>query len=380
MQQGGLIQHVKPRNPLRAERSPRDNSTFDFAVPPAQHPEKERWKHPETDWGLMAKFQSQKDVYEAIYERERNHHKDLEEIRAAKIINANKIEIELKKKHDQMEAEEKKNAKEEKYFRKLEKMIENPLHFAQKNHTLSREEKQQMHKDLDGMIHEYERQSREQTKNKTTGGGHGYGGRMATADMNPPRTRSKEIDVDYFSDPKGENILDYSSKRTLTASTKLLLAKQEKALLATKSIAELKASQIRDMRLDHPDVLKHYRAERAAKFIEKRGENAIQPPVHREVGETAFRPGGGTLDFTKIKNDKHLGHGHSKEMKRSGSQTSTSTPSKSQQMTSNPSNVSLPMATLQMELAKTQQEIDRQHLKMALHGSEAKVSKLYAGR
>ena len=38
------------------------------------------------------------------------------------------------------------------------------------------------------------------------------------------------------------------------------------------------------------------------------------------------------------------------------------------------------MATLQLELAKTQEEIDRQKLKIALHGSQGSVSKLHAGR
>jgi hypothetical protein len=75
-----LIKRRFIRNPLAAERSPRnDGQKFDTAVPVAP-PEQERWKYPETDWGLMAQFSSQKDVYEAIYERERNHYKELQEV------------------------------------------------------------------------------------------------------------------------------------------------------------------------------------------------------------------------------------------------------------------------------------------------------------
>ena len=335
----------------------------------------------------MARFGSQKQVYEAIYERERNHYKDVEEIRAAKIRNAAKVEEEMRKKNEQLKAEELKNAKEEKHFRKLEKMIENPLLFAKHNHSMSREEKQQMHKELDGIIHEYDRQSRAERKalTATLGGMGGLEGR---------KSRSKDIDVEYFSDPKGESILDYSNKRTLTASTKLLLEKQERAWLATKDIADFKASQIRDMQIDgRPNVLQQYRAERAAKFIEQCGENAIKPPKPREVGETAFRPGGGVFDITQVKTA--LGNKRNeKTMKKSGSLSSTaggstarsgggnsnnSTPSKLT-MQSAPSNASLPIAALQLELAKTEQQIDRQKLKMNLKGSFGNSAKLHAGR
>ncbi|RYH05368.1 hypothetical protein EON65_44895 [archaeon] len=60
LQQTGQMVYKPSRNPLNAERSPRGEfKGFSFDPPPAT-PEKDRWNYPESDWGLMAKFSSQK--------------------------------------------------------------------------------------------------------------------------------------------------------------------------------------------------------------------------------------------------------------------------------------------------------------------------------
>lgn len=72
--QYGLMQHKPPRNPLKAEKSPRpDYSGFSFDVPQAI-PSKERWVYPDDgeDWGLMLKFSTQKNFYEKIMASQKN--------------------------------------------------------------------------------------------------------------------------------------------------------------------------------------------------------------------------------------------------------------------------------------------------------------------
>lgn len=64
----GTITYKATRNPLRAEATPRvDYKGFDYNPPPAP-PQVERWVYPETDWGLMLKFSSQKAIYQELEE------------------------------------------------------------------------------------------------------------------------------------------------------------------------------------------------------------------------------------------------------------------------------------------------------------------------
>ena len=57
----GTLKHKPSRNPLRAEATPRvDYKGFDYTPPPAAVVEVDRWVYPESDWGLMQKFDSQK--------------------------------------------------------------------------------------------------------------------------------------------------------------------------------------------------------------------------------------------------------------------------------------------------------------------------------
>jgi hypothetical protein len=64
----GTITYKQTRNPLRAEPTPRvDYKGFNYN-PPEAPPVKERWIYPETDWGLMLKFSSQKAIYQELEE------------------------------------------------------------------------------------------------------------------------------------------------------------------------------------------------------------------------------------------------------------------------------------------------------------------------
>lgn len=63
---------VVGRNPILAQKTPRKDSSFDNSVPNAPK-STERWHYPETDWGLMAKFRSQKHIYDKILSMEQEY-------------------------------------------------------------------------------------------------------------------------------------------------------------------------------------------------------------------------------------------------------------------------------------------------------------------
>ncbi len=79
-----MLHFPEKRNPLLAEKSPRDNSYgFDFSVP-EKKPEKEKWIYPESDWGLMSKLNTQKHFYDELEAKKKNYAtivKEFKEIR-----------------------------------------------------------------------------------------------------------------------------------------------------------------------------------------------------------------------------------------------------------------------------------------------------------
>jgi hypothetical protein len=82
----GQLKQKPTRNPLRAEKTPRINyNGFDYFPPPAK-PMEEKWVYPESDWGLMAKFGSQKHIYDEIIATEKDYAKRLEECMKIKVI------------------------------------------------------------------------------------------------------------------------------------------------------------------------------------------------------------------------------------------------------------------------------------------------------
>jgi hypothetical protein len=71
MRKTGTLPARQTRNPLRAEKTPRrdDLAHFDSSIPTGRKELKafERWDYPEVDFGLMGKFRSQQDRYEAFH-------------------------------------------------------------------------------------------------------------------------------------------------------------------------------------------------------------------------------------------------------------------------------------------------------------------------
>lgn len=68
MRKHGTLPTKQVRNPMRAEKTPRrdDHGHFDFSIPTGRKELKDfhRWDYPESDFGLMGKFATQKDKYE----------------------------------------------------------------------------------------------------------------------------------------------------------------------------------------------------------------------------------------------------------------------------------------------------------------------------
>lgn len=348
-----MIEHKNTRNPLKAEKSPRNEfHGFDFSIPEAPPP-KERWHYPETDWGLMAKFGSQKQTYDNIYRRQANAAREVEEIRVAQAINTKKIEAELAKRTEIIRKEQASIEAEEKRFKMIEEMLDNPEQYANHGHPHSHRLNKKENAEL---LHELEEYEKSLPNSRAKRSQHGQG--------------STPFHADRFLDPNNERV-DHSSNRALIRSMRQSLRNQETKLLNTKDITELKATKLKDLQHTHPDVLEKFRAERAAKYVNKRGEDALVAPNTRFQDSTIpFRPGGGSIDLRSNK-PRTL-----PTMKSSPERIGTG-----QSGTSHKSNSSsgLPMEILQAELDKTNQMIAQQQLKMSLNNS-TRVSKLHHGK
>ena len=96
----GLLEEKRDRNPLKAEKSPRKVEAFEYRPPPAR-PTEERWNYPESDWGLMAKFRSQKGIYDEIYHKEADYQKKVDQVAQIREENQKMIEAEFLRQKNQ---------------------------------------------------------------------------------------------------------------------------------------------------------------------------------------------------------------------------------------------------------------------------------------
>ena len=74
----GFAKSEVGRNPILAQKTPRKDGQFDNSVPEAPK-QVDRWHYPETDWGLMAKFRSQKPIYDKILSMEQEYKEKVQE-------------------------------------------------------------------------------------------------------------------------------------------------------------------------------------------------------------------------------------------------------------------------------------------------------------
>ncbi len=95
-----MLESKRGRNPLNAEQTPRDNEPFEYCPPPAK-PQEERWKYPDSDWGLMAKFRSQKQIYDDIFNKEKEYQKRVDTVAAIREENQKMIRDEFQRQKEQ---------------------------------------------------------------------------------------------------------------------------------------------------------------------------------------------------------------------------------------------------------------------------------------
>lgn len=89
-----MVENTRDRNPLNAEKSPRRNDAFEYRPPPGKAPE-EKWNYPESDWGLMAKFRSQKQIYDDIFHKEKEYQKRVDSVASIRAENQRIIQEEF---------------------------------------------------------------------------------------------------------------------------------------------------------------------------------------------------------------------------------------------------------------------------------------------
>eukprot|EP01039_Chlorochromonas_danica_P008976 gene8976-9908_t len=305
MRATGVLSTKPSRNPLQAERSPRGEfKGFSFDPPPAEAPV-ERWKYPENDWGLMAKFSSQKAIFDAIYERERKKKEVDEHIRKIKDENMEKINHELQKQQDMFKIDD----------------------------------------ELDGD---------ERRKREAAG--------VAASALH----KKHHLSVDHFVDPNHDKV-NRSSLQTLKQSTQRNLQLIEKELLRKKKLTDFKLSSIKTLQTNHPEVLVQVRSERALQYVNKLVEkgllddNGIAKPRQHVAVVAAGSLMGGSSD----------GGGGRKSLQASGRSTLNKARGGGGGGGSG-CDEELPLDVLQAELASTQQQIERQKLKIGLQGGRTR--------
>ena len=102
MRKHGTLPTKARRNPMRAEKTPRkdDHGHFDFSIPTGRKELKDfhRWDYPETDFGLMGKFNTQKDKYDIF----KGTQKEYIEKMKAKVAYEKEMEEKLKREAEEI--------------------------------------------------------------------------------------------------------------------------------------------------------------------------------------------------------------------------------------------------------------------------------------
>lgn len=366
LQEWGLIEHKRQRNPMAAERSPRGEFIgYDFSIP-KKEPEPERWNYPENDWGLMAKFRSQKPTYDVILQRERDAPRMKEERERIRAANQARIQAVIREQKAIQHAAHQESLEEEKRMLELEEMMNNPQKYHSDNQQKIREAKnrarqERRQQELDASLLGLDETQPAQPASAP--GGHKH---------------HRSIPLDHFLDPNHDKT-DHSSLAAVARSTKQNLQKIKADFQAKRSLEEFKIHDIKTLERTNPQVLAEYRASRAAQFIQKQGERALHPPPIMPADvpffETvpAFRGGGILQASAKELEVQAKKNAQAKTLLMQGLKTSALRTLQQEQQSSpaakkhsSTSASSLEMTLLQDQLAATENEIERQRLKMAL--------------
>jgi hypothetical protein len=311
----GELQGKRARNPLNAEKSPRlDFHGFDVNPPPGRE-EKDRWVYPESDWGLMAKFQSQKPIYEAIYHRERSQKQVDQEIQRLREKNQRMIEDEIRKREEHLEHEKFLRQQKDAEFKKLGDMLANPGKYS---HIQLQRQQQIVEYSKNGGADDNDHYLTDAIQKELNGDNHHHHrGRKNSkhSDNSTPRVPYKPLDMNtnalfnkFGKSSVNQEMLDRYLHENNQASTKPITDQKqlqktmkktkrnldlyEKNLLNTySSLSEIPVSNMRPLQKDHPEILAKYRADRAAEFVSKHDQVVALHSPPAAVGTLPFRPG-----------------------------------------------------------------------------------------
>ncbi|KAJ1421684.1 hypothetical protein B484DRAFT_481116, partial [Ochromonadaceae sp. CCMP2298] len=242
----GLVSNERVRNPMMAERSPRnDFSGFVYKPPPAQ-PKAERWEYPENDWGLMAKFQSQQPVYRDIFQKEREYSTRMDELHKIKEDNTRVIEREVsKQKQIHVEVQQRREAN-----------ADAKLHCSQP-----------------GYVHPHARVKVHHKASAKT-----FAPDDLDASLRSDRLRDQVRRQQHMQRLHGHHMGDCAATPPPVTDFYGTAISQFKIIGQTQ-----------------PEVLREWRAHRAAQFLSKNGPSQCTPPPPAQPHAVVFRPGKGEI-------------------------------------------------------------------------------------
>lgn len=269
--ENGLLVFKEERNPLKAEATPRQHWKigYNFNAPPAPC-DKPKWTYPEdgSDWGLMSKFESQKEIYDEIFDKQANYHTQVALFKKMKEENEANIAAELARGR----------AKEAQ--REIFKTVEDPdaVEIGGANNT-----------DAFNTIDTF------RSSQKSTGRS------MTSEQRNDARKKAqkekKRLQVSKLFTGTGE--VDWDD-----CSTKLS---------PSKPLSSYRVSQVKTVGTKAPNVLQEWRAERAAEYV-SRQQNPVDPPSKRDVSDKPFKPSGSFVrdggGYDAARPGSKGGHGH----------------------------------------------------------------------
>ncbi|KAJ1430473.1 hypothetical protein B484DRAFT_479169 [Ochromonadaceae sp. CCMP2298] len=313
--QMGLLVHEKHRNPLRAERSPRKDFAGFVYKPPDAEAIPERWGYPEIDWGLMAKFRSQQEIYNGIYKKENEYETKIKGLQKIKEENEKSIHAEFVRQRALYDLEKKvKDSEEVKRLDLMRGIL--PEHHHHHHHHTGTLMLGHAEDDLDLLLQgEEDNRIRENMNKKKKKSGH-------------------HMLIKLVKDP--DPIIDFYKAGITRFST----------------IGE-----------KHPEVLAEWRAKRAAEYVVKRGENAVLPPAQRRAQTHAFRPGG--IHLAAEKTFFEFKSPSASPAKKSTSHSKVLNPLQSPKVAAAAGKAEL--RALRLELDKTDEAMARQELKIKLN-------------
>lgn len=376
LQQWGLLERKRDRNPLKAERSPRGEFIgYDFGIP-HKEPEPGRWVYPETDWGLMAKFSTQKPIYDVLFQRERDAPQQVKDRERIRLANQARIQAVIREQKDiQMKAHEESMA-EELRLKELEAMMENPQKYHDENKQKIKAAKlkalRSRQSQLDASLLAIDGEDAGADAQQQVDKAHGH---------------HRSLPLDHFLDPNHDKT-DHSSLAAVARSTKQNINKIKDEFRSKRHLEDFKINTIKDLQHKNPQVLAEYRATRAANFIHKQGERALHPPPVMPTDvpffETvpAFRGGGILIASTKELEVQAKKNAAAKTLLQQGLKTSALRSLQKEQDAHhhpagqrkhpNGSTGDVELLLLQEQLQDTENEIERQRLKMALKAKPPK--------